>query len=160
MADSDEAGLSGSKAEAHEYVRRHNIFWLLSSGATRWVRDVAGGVVQREADPAGTDVPRDQKSANDIARARQPSWKKRLPQVTMLPLAHPPDWAIDLVRISVGDAEGDPEWLVVVVDGSSRMPRMLQPFPQRPRDPEVFDVLLSAMLDPATAGRPGPRRSG
>ncbi|MFG0331939.1 MAG: DUF6930 domain-containing protein [Maioricimonas sp. JB049] len=158
----------GTKAEAAEYVIAFLTEWEQTNGAITWLCDVLD-----EADPVGPadyldddyldddllgdvllgDDSLGDESDSDFVQMSQWDWKQLLPGVITLPAAQPPDWEIDLMRVALDDAEDAPEWVVAVVDGSSKLPLMLQPFDERPRDTEVFDVLLKAIFDPTT-GRP------
>ncbi|MEW4530154.1 hypothetical protein [Maioricimonas sp. JC845] len=160
LPDDDEID-PGSRAEAASYVLSFLDDWEQTNGAMDWLCEVID-----EVDPIGPDDLLDALLTGNeqlgevfdpgFVEPPQLHWRELLPRVNLLPPAMHPDWSIDLVRISEDNAEDENEWVVAIVDGSSRLPLMLQPFRQRPRDTEVFDVLMKAIFEPTTgrAARP------
>ncbi|MFG0336055.1 MAG: DUF6930 domain-containing protein [Maioricimonas sp. JB049] len=127
----------GSEAEAIWYVNGFLRYWQKTPDAITWIRSELQN--RRLADSILRDVMPD-------TRMYWPYLKKR---VAELPVSKHPDWTIDLVRMPVEDEDGNRPWMIFITDPQAGVPLGMEAFLERPSDPDVFEVLVKAMLEPA-----------
>ncbi|WP_197443981.1 DUF6930 domain-containing protein [Maioricimonas rarisocia] len=126
----------GSEAEAIWYVKEFLRYWQQTPGAIDWIRSELQNRLLAES------------LLGDLRQNSGIYWQGLMPRVAELPVSKHPDWTIDLVRMPVEDEDGNRLWVVFITDPRPGVPLGMESFLERPSDPEVFEVLLKAMLEP------------
>lgn len=118
----------GQESEAVSFVSEYLPHWRSTPGAIPWVRQTL------EVGPALR-----------VPDRRPVSWNRAREVLQQLPLADETEWEVDLVRLTSSNARDDGGWTFLIVNAATGEQLLLETWPERPRDSELWRHLIDAM---------------
>jgi len=118
----------GQESEAISFVAEFLPHWRSTPGAIPWVRQTVGvGPALRAPE------------------SRPVAWNRAREVLQQLPLSAETEWEVDLVRLASPNAREDGGWTFLIVDATTTEQLLLETWPERPRDSELWRHLIDAM---------------
>jgi len=130
----------GQESEAVSFVAEFLPHWRSTPGAIPWVRQTL------EVGPT-----------LHVPESRPVAWNRARDVLQHLPLCEETEWEAELLRLSSADGDEHGGWTFLILNSATGEQLLLETWPERPRDSELWRHLIDAMRSPRESEphRPG-----